>query len=697
MSTENVDAVGPVRRDPETGETKTGVAARLAHAWMPFRRASRVSRVLIFSGLGVVVLFLLAAFIGPLIYEFGGTQYRVEVAPGEFEPIEALQPPSGEHPLGTTRDQFDVLARIIDGASLAFTVMALAVSIAMIVGVTLGLLSGYRGGPIDRVLVTVMDSVYAFPPLILAIIVGFALSAIISPGVVPAAAAVGIVYIPQYFRVVRNHTLSVKQEPFVEAARSMGAKERTVLGRYVFFNVVQTVPVILTLNAADSILVLASLGFLGYGVPPPTAEWGYDISRAITDVPAGVWWTALWPGLAIVILVTALTLLGEGLNDVINPLLRSRGKTGPKIEPAPREDMSAHDGAANAVAGAADTGLERWRPSVSVRDLRVGYRTPDGPLWAVDGVDFDVYPGESLGLVGESGCGKTSLGRALMRLMPPGGVVRGKVEVAGEDMVGMSESRVRKKRGEDLGLVFQEPMTRLNPLMKISDHFIEMIRTHQPGVSRAEALARARTALSQMGIPPTRVESYPHEFSGGMRQRAMIALSIVLEPRVIVADEPTTALDVIVESQILDLFGRLRSEEQIGLLLVTHNLGLVAETCDRVAVMYAGKIVEIGPVDEIFNDPKHPYTRGLLASTISLETTELQSIDGYPPNLIDPPPGCRFASRCPYVMEHCTDAEPQLTETNPEQRAACYLYPGAGAPVPEGVRAPAGNPQETGV
>ena len=697
MSTENVEATSQSGGQPESGKSRVGLRARLAHAWQPFRRAGGVSKVLIFSGAAIVVFFLFVAFVAPLLYEYDGTQYRVEVAPGEFESIPALQPPSAEHPFGTTRDQFDVLARIIDGASLAFAVMALAVSIAMVIGVTLGLFSGYRAGPIDRALVTVMDAVYAFPALVLAIITAFALSAFISPGVIPAAMAVGVVYIPQYFRVVRNHTLSVKQEPFVEAARSMGAKERTVLGRYVFFNVVQTVPVILTLNAADSILVLASLGFLGYGVPPPTAEWGYDISRALTDVPAGVWWTALWPGLAIVVLVTALTLVGEGLNDVINPLLRSRGKTGPKIEPASGRDEPADGGAAEVVTSSADVSETPRRPSVSVRGLQVGYRTPDGPLWAVDDVDFDIYPGESLGLVGESGCGKSSLGRALMRLMPPGGEVRGRVEVAGEDMVGLSESRLRKKRGEDLGLVFQEPMTRLNPLMKISDHFVEMIRTHKPNVSKNDALEIARTTLSQMGIPPTRVDSYPHEFSGGMRQRAMIALSIALEPRVIVADEPTTSLDVIVESQILDIFGRLRSEEQIGLLLVTHNLGLVAETCDRVAVMYAGKIVEIGPVEEIFNDPKHPYTRGLLASTISLETTELQSIEGYPPNLVDPPPGCRFAPRCPYVMDHCTDAMPRLTEVNPGQHTACYLYPGAGAPVPEDVRAPAGNPQKTGV
>ena len=207
----------------------------------------------------------------------------------------------------------------------------------------------------------------------------------------------------------------------------------------------------------------------------------------------------------------------------------------------------------------------------------------------------------------------------------------------------------------------------------------------------------ARSALSQMGIPPTRMDSYPHEFSGSMRQRAMLALAIALKPRLVVADEPTTSLDVIVESQILDIVGRLRAEEEVGLLLITHNLALVAEACDRVAVMYAGKIVEVGSVDQIFTDPKHPYTRGLLASTISLDTTKLYSISGYPPDLIDPPPGCRYAPRCPYVMEHCTDAEPALTEIRAGQRAACYLYPGAGASVPDDAPVPEGHPQETGV
>jgi oligopeptide/dipeptide ABC transporter ATP-binding protein len=328
-------------------------------------------------------------------------------------------------------------------------------------------------------------------------------------------------------------------------------------------------------------------------------------------------------------------------------------------------------------AATAPSSRSHQAPVLSVRGLKVGYRTARGPLWAVDGIDLEVAPGESVGLVGESGCGKSSLGRGLVQLLPPGAGIRGSVRLSGEELVGTSSGSLRRRRGEDIALVFQEPMTRLDPLMKVSTHFVQTIRAHRPDISKDEARHMARTALAQMGIPPTRVDDYPHEFSGGMRQRIMIALAIVLQPQLVVADEPTTALDVIVESQILDILDRLRRDERVGLVLITHNLGIVAETCDRVAVMYAGRIVEIGPVERIFGDPKHPYTQGLLASTISLETTELHTIDGYPPDLVSPPTGCRFAPRCPAVMERCTQVDPTLTTVGPLQQAACLLYPGA--------------------
>lgn len=310
----------------------TGWKVKLAHALRPFRAASTTSRVLILVGVAIVAFFVAMAAVGPALYDPGATQYRVALPDGEFEPLPRLEAPSGDHPFGTTRDSFDVLARVIGGSRMALQVVLLAVALSMVVGVPLGLISGYRSGALDRVLVMVMDAVYTFPPLLLAIIIYFVLSTYLPRGVAPAAFAVGLVYIPQYFRVVRNHTLSIKEEPFVEAARSIGAPQRTILGRYVFFNVVQSVPVILTLNAADAILTLAGLGFLGYGVQPPTPEWGYDISQAINDVSAGVWWTAFWPGVAIIALVTGLTLVGEGLNDVINPLLRARGMAGARID-----------------------------------------------------------------------------------------------------------------------------------------------------------------------------------------------------------------------------------------------------------------------------------------------------------------------------------------------------------------------------
>ena len=306
-------------------------------------------------------------------------------------------------------------------------------------------------------------------------------------------------------------------------------------------------------------------------------------------------------------------------------------------------------------------------------DLRVSYGTPRGALYAVDGVDITLRAGESLGIVGESGCGKSSMGRGLMQLLPPGGRVEGSVQLAGDELVGSSASTLRRARGEDLALIFQEPMTRLDPLMRVAEHFVEAIRAHRPDVSRDRAREMGREALRSVGIPPTRIDDHPHQFSGGMRQRIMIALGIVLEPMVVVADEPTTALDVIVEAQILDLLDDLRHQKALGLILITHNLGIVAETCDRVAVMYAGRVVEVGPVEQVFNHPRHPYTQGLLGSVISLDTTELTSIDGTPPDLVDPPSGCRFAPRCPKVFDDCHTTDPRLRRGAPDHEVACLL------------------------
>ena len=259
-------------------------------------------------------------------------------------------------------------------------------------------------------------------------------------------------------------------------------------------------------------------------------------------------------------------------------------------------------------------------------------------------MSLSLSAGETLGIVGETGCGKSTLGKAILGVMPGNARVRGQILFGGKDLLTLDDESFRRLRGKDIALIFQDPMTRLNPLLTIEDHFIEEIRAHE-AVSRDAARTRARAALESMGIPESRMRNFPHEFSGGMRQRIMIALALVMRPSVLIADEPTTSLDVIVEAQILEILEDLRQAYQMALLLITHNLGIVAEACDRVAVLYAGKIAEIGPVREIFAKPIHPYTQGLLKSVIHLETKELSSIDGSPPDLVDPPTGCRFHPR----------------------------------------------------
>ena len=327
------------------------------------------------------------------------------------------------------------------------------------------------------------------------------------------------------------------------------------------------------------------------------------------------------------------------------------------------------------------------REILTVRGLEVTYQTPQGGVGAVDGVDLTLRKGESMGLVGESGCGKSTLGKSLLGILPPETVVQGEIYLNGKELVGLmnefqipnSESRIskeeiRKMRGEEVALIFQDPMTRLNPLMRIEDHFVELLLSHTKGMEREKARETGLLELEKMGIPKRRARHYPHEFSGGMRQRIMIALTTVLKPKLLIADEPTTSLDVIVEAQILEILKELKSKEGMTLLLITHNLALVAETCDRISVMYGGKIVEMAPTFELFETPLHPYTQGLLQSTIHLGTKSLSSIDGAPPNLLHPPTGCRFHPRCPKRKEICDKEEPKGVRHSEGREVKCVLY-----------------------
>jgi len=320
---------------------------------------------------------------------------------------------------------------------------------------------------------------------------------------------------------------------------------------------------------------------------------------------------------------------------------------------------------------------------LSVRDLRVDFATEDGRLRAVDGVSFDLAPGEVLAIVGESGSGKSVTAQTIVSLTrSPNARIEGSVKLADEELLGASEEKLRGVRGERVGMVFQDPMTSLNPVYRVGDQIVEAIRAHRE-VSKGEAHERAIELLDSVGIPQAerRADDYPHEFSGGMRQRAMIAMALALEPALLIADEPTTALDVTIQAQILALIERLNRERELATILITHDLGVVAEVADRVLVMYAGRVIEEGALEQVFYDPQHPYTWGLLGSLTRIDRPRpqrLPQIRGAPPSLLEPPRGCAFRPRCPHAFDRCValpDLAPRLVETA-DHRDRCWLEPG---------------------
>ena len=313
---------------------------------------------------------------------------------------------------------------------------------------------------------------------------------------------------------------------------------------------------------------------------------------------------------------------------------------------------------------------------LSVRDLRVEFSTRHGTLVALDGVSFDIAPGEVLGMVGESGAGKSLTGSAIIGLLePPGRMTGGEILLRGRRIDNLPASEMRGIRGKRIGMVFQDPLTSLNPLYTIAEQLIETIRTHQ-SLTASQARLRAIELLDRVGIPAAarRIDDYPHHFSGGMRQRVVIALALCADPELVIADEPTTALDVSVQAQIIDLIKEICAEKGAAVLLITHDMGVIAETADRVAVLYAGRLAEVGPTQDIIRDPRHPYTRGLMGSipTLTQNATRLVQIPGAMPRLSDIPAGCAFNPRCPNVTDHCRTARPSLMPLQAFREVACW-------------------------
>jgi oligopeptide/dipeptide ABC transporter ATP-binding protein len=602
------------------------------------------------TGALMLLLAVLVAIFAPLLAPYD------PYAPSNPTIEDIYAPPSGEHLLGTDDGGEDVLSGLIYGARVSLIVGFSAAFISLLIGGVIGLIAGFRGGRTGNLLMRFTDFFLVIPDLALQIVI----VAIVGQSLRNIILVIGALGWTTTARLVRAQALTVRERKFVLRARAVGGSDFYILRRHVLPQVVPLMLANTVLVISLAILSESTLAFIGLG-DPTLISWGQMLNFAFTRgaVSAGAWWALIPPGLAIVWVVLATTLLGNALEELLNPRL---GRHYLEKEPPAQ----------------ATPGTPPNRPEVllAIRDLKVTFEVGRAAVVAADGVSLDVCRGEALGLVGESGCGKTTTMLAALRLLPPGGAIAGgNVWFEGRDLAALSPAELRPLRWRELSMVFQGAMNALNPVKTVGWQIAEAIRQHDPRVAPGEAAARAAHLLETVGIGGERAGDYPHEFSGGMRQRAMIALALACGPGLVVADEPTTALDVMIQAQIMDLLAALRAEMGMSLVLITHDLGVVAESCDRAAVMYGGVVVEQGTIAEVFGEPQHPYTRLLLAAFPDIDEPgrPLASIPGTPPRLDEMPPGCRFAPRCPQAFERCRSARPPAYPLGPRREAACFL------------------------
>jgi peptide/nickel transport system permease protein len=576
-----------------------------------------------------------------VVISLAGVFYEV-IAPYDPEELLTGPPfagPSWEHLVGTDDLGRDVFSRLLQGAGVSMRFSLIVVSVALVVAVPLGLFSGYLGGKFDAILMRVMDGIMSFPGLVLVI----AIVAVLGPNMRNAMIAITIGIVPGFTRLVRGQSLTVREETFIEASHAIGTSRRRVVWRHVLPNILGPLSVQASIVFGFVLLVEAGLSFLGLGVQPPTASWGVMLRRSYGFI-LGHPWGVIPAGAAIAITVFCFNAVGDGLRAALG---------GAKTRGAGRLGLTSVE---RAVVPAPPT--ESSGDLLVVDGLCLEFAVPGGRVRVVDGVSFSVAPGETLGIVGESGSGKTVTSLSIMRLLlsPPALITGGAVHFDGRDLLSLRFADMARVRGNDLAMVFQDPMASLNPAMTILDQVAQVVLWHEDA-SKKVATARALEMLNHVGIPERRAKSYPHEFSGGMRQRAMIAMALVCRPKLLIADEPTTALDVTIQAQVLDLLHRLRDELDMAILFVTHDLGVVADICDRVAVMYAGQVVEMATAKEVFRSPKHPYTQGLLQAMPqrAAPRAPLYVIPGQVPSFDELGTGCRFAGRCAYTTEACVE------------------------------------------
>lgn len=605
-----------------------------------FKRMSTGSKV----ALVILALIALSAIFAPLL------------APHDPTAIDLKgQPPSGEFWFGTDNLGRDVFSRLLYGGRYSLTVGLAATGFALLAGAIFGSIAAVSGKVVSEVIMRIMDIIMSIPGIALAAVAVVVFKNPEHPekmlGVI--IAAIGFVYIPQLTRIVRANVLSEYGEDYVNAVVVSGARAPWILTKHVARNTAAPVLVFATVLVADAIILEASLTFIGAGLQEPTPTWGNILSSAQQGVLRGEWWQALFPGLAIMITVLCLNILSEGITDAM-----VAAPTGPVVAEHREEDQlltdpvkayaTQHDALVARLDRLAEVESQRTdryapepgtTPLLEVKDLCIRFPR-HGDVNVVDHVSFSVAAGETMGLVGESGCGKSITAFAIMGLLDPKAEISGEVYYKGEDLLQMDVDKRRGLLGHEMAMIYQDALSALNPSMLIKSQMAQL--TKRGGTRSAEEL------LELVGLDPKRtLESYPHELSGGQRQRVLIAMALTRDPNLIIADEPTTALDVTVQKQVIELIKNLQEKLGFAMVFVSHDLALVAEVAYSITVMYAGQVIEQASTRELLTDPQHEYTRGLLGAVLSIEagSGRLHQVPGTVPSPQDFPVGDRFAPR----------------------------------------------------
>ncbi|NWG35907.1 MAG: dipeptide/oligopeptide/nickel ABC transporter permease/ATP-binding protein [Chloroflexi bacterium] len=635
-------------------------ASPLTGFWKMFRE----NRMAV-AGLVMLLVIVFAAVFADVIAPYNPRSYE-GIQSGDI-----YNPPSATHWFGTDDAGKDVFSSFIFGARNSLIVGFFAAFISIFIGGTFGVLAGFYGGRIENFLMRFTDLMLVIPDLPLIVI----FVALTKPSLWNIILVIGLLGWTTTARIVRSQTLAVKSRKFVLRARAIGAGN----GHIILHHILPLVMPILVVNAilviSLAILSESTLAFLGLS-DPLAISWGQMLNFAFGRgaMSVGAWWALVAPGFGIVWVVLALTLLGNGLEQVLNPRLEAH-----HLMPG---RLPVWGGEAESYPATAVRKSRRRKDAAMVLDVRnvsVAYVNGNSQVKAVQNVSFQLYEGELIGLVGESGCGKTTLMLALLRLLPAAGqIVNGQILFDGRDLTSLSEAEISDIRWKDISIVFQGAMNALNPVRTVGDQIKEAIVKHNPAFPQKRLETRVIELLGLVGIPAAYKDHFPHQYSGGMRQRAMIAMALSCNPKILIADEPTTALDVMIQAQILDLLDELRAQLGLAIIFVTHDLGVVAEMCDSVLVMYGGVTAEYADVDTIYNSPRHPYTQELLKAFPDLSRPErkLAFIPGHPPKLDALPPGCRFAPRCSQAFERCVSEMPRLYELKAGHVASCHLAEG---------------------